>query len=83
MTVEEEFALIKKAKEYVAEIDFKKQKIFEDLVKEIEPSGRLESSMWDYVMAGINCYQYEIDSLLKNRRKTLDDEVVDDTLKGL
>jgi hypothetical protein len=39
--------------------------------------------MWDYVMAGINCYQYEIEPLLKNRRKTLDDEVVDDTLKGL
>lgn len=83
MTVEEEFALIKKAKESVAEIDLKKQKIFEDLLKEIEPSGRLESSMWDYVMAGINCYRHEIKPLLKNRRKTLDDEVEDDTLKGL
>jgi hypothetical protein len=74
MTVEEEFALIKKAKESVAEIDFKKQKIFEDLVEQIQPSGRLESTMWDYVINGINCYEYDIEPLLKNRKKTLDDE---------
>jgi len=83
MTVEEELALIKKAKARVSELDLEKRKVFDDLVQEIEPSGRLESTMWDYVMAGINCYQYDLEPLLKNRTKTLDDEVVDDTLKGL
>ena len=74
MTPEEEFALIKEAKKSVAEIDYKKQKIFEDLVEQIQPSGRLESTMWDYVINGINCYEYDIEPLLKNRKKTLDDE---------
>ena len=74
MTPEEEFNLIKEAKKSVAEIDFKKQKIFEDLVEQIQPSGRLESTMWDYVINGINCYGYDIEPLLKNRKKTLDDE---------
>ena len=74
MTPEEEFNLIKEAKKSVAEIDFKKQKIFEDLVEQIQPSGRLESTMWDYVINGVNCYEYDIEPLLKNRKKTLDDE---------
>lgn len=74
MTPEEEFNLIKEAKKSVAEIDFKKQKIFQDLVEQIQPSGRLESTMWDYVINGINCYEYDIEPLLKNRKKTLDDE---------
>jgi hypothetical protein len=74
MTLEEEFNLIKEAKKSVAEIDFKKQKIFEDLVEQIQASGRLESTMWDYVINGINCYEYDIEPLLKNRKKTLDDE---------
>jgi hypothetical protein len=74
MTPEEEFNLIKEAKKSVAEIDFKKQKIFEDLVEQIQPSGRLESTMWDYVINGVNCYEYDIEPSLKNRKKTLDDE---------
>jgi hypothetical protein len=74
MTLEEEFNLIKEAKKSVAEIDFKKQKIFEDLVEQIQASGRLESTMWDYVINGVNCYEYDIEPLLKNRKKTLDDE---------
>ncbi len=74
MTIEEELDLIKKAKVSVAEIDLKKQKIFEDLVGQIKPSGRLESTVWDYVMAGINCYEYELKPLLQNRKKNLDDE---------
>ena len=73
MTPEEEFNLIKEAKKSVAEVDFKKQKIFEDLVEQIQPSGRLESTMWDYVINGINCYEYDIEPLLKNRKKTLYD----------
>ena len=74
MTLEEELALIKMAKQSVAELDLEKRKIFDDLVQEIEPSGRLESTMWDYVMAGINCYEHDLEPLLKNRRKTLDAE---------
>ena len=72
MTLEEELDLIKKAKASIAEIDLEKRKVFDDLVREIEPSGRLESTMWDYVMAGINCYEYDLEPLLKNRAKTLD-----------
>lgn len=72
MTIEDELHLIKKAKASVAELDLQKRKIFDDLIQDIEPSGRLESTIWDYVMAGINCYEYELEPLLKNRRKTLD-----------
>ena len=72
MTLEEELDLIKKAKARVSELDLEKRKVFDDLVREIEPSGRLESTMWDYVMAGINCYEYDLEPLLKNRAKTLD-----------
>tara|TARA_B100000900_G_scaffold375510_1_gene357591 strand:- start:15780 stop:16004 length:225 start_codon:yes stop_codon:yes gene_type:complete len=74
MSLQEELDLIKKAKVSVAEIDLKKRKVFDDLIKKIEPSGRLESTMWDYVMAGINCYEYDLETLLKNRRKNLDPE---------
>jgi len=74
MTLEEELNLIKKAKKSVAELALEKRKIFDDLVQEIEPSGRLESTMWDYVMLGVNCYEYDLEPLLKNRRKTLDAE---------
>lgn len=72
MEIEDELQLIKKAKASVAELDLQKRKIFDDLIQDIEPSGRLESTIWDYVMAGINCYEYELEPLLKNRRKTLD-----------
>jgi len=68
----EELDLIKKAKASVAELELEKRKIFNDLVEEIQPSGRLESTMWDYVMLGINCYEYDLEPLLKNRQKTLD-----------
>ena len=74
MSLQEELDLIKKAKESVAELDLEKRKIFNDLVEEIEPSGRLESTMWDYVMLGVNCYEHDLEPLLKNRRKTLDAE---------
>jgi len=72
MTLEEELNLIKKAKKSVAELDLKKRKIFDDLVQEIEPSGRLESTMWDYTINGIQCYLYDIESLLRNRHNSLD-----------
>ena len=63
----EELDLIKKAKASVAELELEKRKIFNDLVEEIQPSGRLESTIWDYVMLGINCYEYDLEPLLKNR----------------
>ena len=72
MTLEEELNLIKKAKKSVAELDLKKRKIFDDLVQEIEPSGKLESTMWDYTINGIECYLYDIESLLRNRHNSLD-----------
>lgn len=72
MTLEEELNLIKKAKKSVAELDLKKRKIFDDLVQEIEPSGKLESTMWDYAINGIECYLYDIESLLRNRHNSLD-----------
>ena len=74
MSLQEELDLIKKAKASVAELDLEKRKIFNDLVEEIQPSGRLENTMWDYVMLGINCYEYDLQPLLKNRTKTLDAE---------
>ena len=74
MSLQEELDLIKKAKARVSELDLEKRKVFDDLVQEIEPSSRLESTMWDYVMAGINCYEYDLEPLLKNRTKTLDGE---------
>tara|TARA_A200000159_G_scaffold156996_1_gene172555 strand:- start:27 stop:251 length:225 start_codon:yes stop_codon:yes gene_type:complete len=74
MSWKEELDLIKKAKASVAELELEKRKIFNDLVEEIQPSGRLESTMWDYVMLGINCYEYDLEPLLKNRTKTLDGE---------
>ena len=74
MSLQEELDLIKKAKARVSELDLEKRKVFDDLVQEIEPSSRLESTMWDYVMAGINCYEYDLEPLLKNRAKTLDAE---------
>ena len=74
MSLQEELDLIKKAKASVAELDLEKRKVFDDLVQEIEPSGRLESTMWDYVMLGGNCYEYDLEPLLKNRAKTLDAE---------
>jgi len=74
MSLQEELDLIKKAKVSIAELELEKRKVFDDLVQEIEPSGRLESTMWDYVMLGVNCYEYDLELLLKNRAKTLDAE---------
>ena len=74
MSIQEELDLIKKAKVSIAELELEKRKVFDDLVQEIEPSGRLESTMWDYVMLGVNCYEYDLEPLLKNRAKTLDAE---------
>ena len=74
MSLQEELDLIKKAKASVAELDLEKRKVFDDLVQKIEPSGRLESTMWDYVMLGVNCYECDLEPLLKNSAKTLDAE---------
>jgi hypothetical protein len=55
-------------------LDLEKKKTYEDLVKKIQPEPRLESTMWDFVYNGVQCYIYDIESLLKNRKKPLDSE---------
>ena len=72
MRLQEEIELIKKAQQNIAELDLQKTKIFSDLCQEIKPTGRLESTMWDYTINGIQCYLYDIESLLRNRHNSLD-----------
>lgn len=75
MTVKEEIELIKAARKEIAELDLKKRKIYDSLIKKIDPEnmgGRLQSSIWDHVIVGIQCYIYDIEKMLKNRKKALD-----------
>lgn len=75
MTVKEEIELIKAARKEIAELDLKKRKIYDSLIEKIDPEnigGRLQSSIWDYVIVGIQCYIYDIEKMLKNRKKALD-----------
>lgn len=75
MTVKEEIELIKAAREEIAELDLKKRKIYDSLIEKIDPENtgnRLQSSIWDYVIVGIQCYIYDIEKMLKNRKKALD-----------
>ncbi len=74
MTVKEEIELIKEAQQALAGLDLEKKRIYDDLVEKIQPKPRLESSMWDYIYNGVKCYIYDIENLLKNRRKPLDEE---------
>ena len=74
MEVNDELQLIREAREKVASLDMEKKKIYNELAAKIKPSGRLDSSMWDYVINGVSCYLYDIDSLLKNRQKNLDED---------
>ena len=72
MDTKEELDLIKEAQKTLAGLDLEKKKTYEDLVKKIQPEPRLESTMWDFVYNGVQCYIYDIESLLKNRKKPLD-----------
>lgn len=75
MTVREELELIKAAREEIAELDLKKRKIYDCLIEKIDSAnrgGRLEASIWDYVINGVRCYIYDIEQILKNRKKALD-----------
>ena len=74
MDTKEELKLIKEAQQILAGLDLEKNKIYDELVERIQPEPRLESSMWDYIYNGVKCYIYDIENLLKNRRKSLDDE---------
>lgn len=69
MDTEEELNLIKEAREILAGLDLEKRKIYDELVEKIQPEPRLESSIWDYIYNGVKCYIYDIENLLKNRRK--------------
>ncbi len=72
MSVKEEIDLIKEAQQALAGLDLEKKKLYDDLVQKINPNPRLESSMWDFIFNGVQCYIYDIEDLLKNRKKPLD-----------
>lgn len=74
MTVKEELAMIKEGQQILAGLDLEKKKVYDELVKKIQPEPRLESSMWDFIFNGVQCYIYDIEDLLKNRKKSLDSE---------
>ena len=74
MDTKEELNLIKETQQTLAGLDLEKRKIYDELVKKIQPEPKLESSMWDYIYNGVQCYIYDIEDLLKNRKKSLDSE---------
>jgi hypothetical protein len=74
MDTKEELKLIKETQQILAGLDLEKRKIYDELIEKIQPEPRLESSMWDFIYNGVKCYIYDIENLLKNRRKSLDDE---------
>ena len=74
MDTKEELKLIKETQQILAGLDLEKRKIYDELIEKIQPEPRLESSMWDYIYNGVKCYIYDIENLLKNRRKSLDEE---------
>ena len=76
MSVEEKLILIKKAAEKIRQInidsDKEKIEIYSDIKKELNVDlGKLESYLWEYVMLGLNFYQYDIEKILQ---KNLDKE---------
>ncbi|MDB4761486.1 hypothetical protein OAG04_00585 [bacterium] len=74
MDIKEELNLIKEAQQTLAGLDLEKKKIYNEIVEKIQPEPRLESTMWDYIFNGVQCYIYDIEDLLKNRKKSLDSE---------
>jgi len=76
MSIEEKLAAIKKAAEKIRQIDIdsdkEKMEIYSDIKKELNVDlGKLESYLWEYVMLGLNFYQYDIEKILQ---KNLDKE---------
>lgn len=74
MDTKEELDLIKEAQQTLAGLDLEKKKVYDEIVEKIQPEPRLESSMWDYIFMGVQCYIYDIEDLLKNRKKLLEPE---------
>jgi len=74
MTVKEQLDLIKQAQQNIAELNLEQKKIYEEVLEKVEPNPRLESFLWDFVYNGVQCYKYDIESLLKNRKNWLDSE---------
>ena len=74
MDTKEELGLIKEAQQNLAGLDLEKKKIYDEVVEKIQPEPRLENTMWDFVFNGVQCYIYDIEELLKNRKKSLDSE---------
>lgn len=74
MDTKEELDLIREAQQTLAGLDLEKKKVYDEIVEKIQPEPRLESSMWDYIFMGVQCYIYDIEDLLKNRKKLLEPE---------
>lgn len=74
MTTKEELEIIKEAQQILAGLDLEKNKVYNEVVEKIQPEPRLESTMWDFIFNGVQCYIYDIEDLLKNRKKSLDSE---------
>lgn len=74
MDTKEELDLIREAQQTLAGLDLEKKKVYDEIVEKIQPEPRLESTMWDYIFNGVQCYIYDIENLLKNRKKSLDSE---------
>ncbi len=74
MDIQEELNLIKEAQQMSAGLELEKRKIYDELVKKIDPSPRFESILWDFVVNGVQCYKYDIEKILINRKKWLDPE---------
>ena len=74
MDTKEELDLIREAQQTLAGLDLEKKKVYDEIVEKIQPEPRLESTMWDYIFNGVQCYIYDIEDLLKNRKKLLEPE---------
>ena len=72
MEVKKELEIIKEAQQVIAGLDLEKKKIFDEVIKEINPSPRLESLLWDFMYNGVQCYRYDIKKMLEIRQNWLD-----------
>ena len=69
MSIEEKLAAIKEASGKIRQIDVdgnkEKTKIYADIKQELNAGGKLESYLWEYVMLGLNFYEYDIEKILR------------------
>ena len=72
MEIKKELELIKEAQQAIAGLEMEKKKIFDEVVKQIDPSPKLESTLWDFMYNGIQCYRHDIKKMLEIRQDWLD-----------